>query len=458
MFNKVVVANRGAVASRIIRALRTMGIRSVAVFSDADADLPYLKEADEAYRIGGPHAKDSYLNQEAILAVIKETKADAVHPGYGFLSENPAFARQVEQAGATFIGPSSRYMEAMAHKSEARKLAARYGMPTGAGSDVLGDAEVEIVSEARRIGYPVLVKPAAGGGGIGMIPAYDEDELIKAVARARSLANRSFSSSQVYLEKYMERPRHIEFQMLADRQGNVCHLFERDCSLQRRHQKIIEESPAPCISREEIGKMADTITEVVRRIGYDNIGTTEFLRDQEGSYSFLEMNTRLQVEHAVTEEVTGIDLVRAQIESAAGKRLSDIIRQPVAVKGHAIEARIYAEDPLQFIPSPGKLLVFRPPGGEAIRVETGYAEGNTVTTYYDPMIAKVIACGDSRQEAVKRLVESLQNFEISGIKTNIPFLLFALASEEYQQGSIYTGLTNELVNRMKQTAEGIKNG
>ncbi|WP_246197195.1 acetyl-CoA carboxylase biotin carboxylase subunit [Cytobacillus depressus] len=445
-FHKVVVANRGDVARRAIRALRTLGIRSVAVYSEADAGAPYLAEADEAYLIGEAQAQASYLNQDALLKVLKDTGADGVHPGYGFLSENTEFAARVENAGARFIGPAPRWIDAMSHKSQARELMAKYGMPIGLGSGILSDVQEEIIAQGRQIGFPVLVKPAGGGGGIGMLPAHDEEELLKVVERARSLAFRSFSNNQVYLEKYMVQPRHIEFQILGDQHGGVQHLFERDCSVQRRHQKIIEEAPAPAVDRKEIDGLAQQITKVLQDIGYDNIGTVEMLRGSDGSYSFLEMNTRLQVEHAVTEEITGVDLVVAQIRSAAGERLSNILPANIERNGHAIEVRVYAEDPKNFFPSPGKLNTFRTPSGNGIRVETGYAEGMTVTPYYDPMIAKVIAHAENREKTIEILTESLKEFDVSGIKTNIPFLLKSLASEQFRAGEVHTGLSSTILS------------
>ncbi|WP_135552705.1 acetyl-CoA carboxylase biotin carboxylase subunit [Paenibacillus cymbidii] len=445
MFKKVLIANRGDVAARVIRTLRTLGIRSVAVYSDADVGAPWLQAADEAYRIGEAPALASYLNQDALLRAIRLSGADGVHPGYGFLAENAAFAMRVVQAGAAFIGPSPRWIEMMAHKQRAREIMQAHGMPIGAGSGVLDGDAGRSREEARKIGYPVLIKPAGGGGGIGMLPVYAEEELEKQLERARSLASKAFADGDVYLEKYLERPRHIEFQLLGDARGAVCHLFERDCSVQRRHQKVIEEAHAPNMERGELNAMADRVAEVLRGIGYDNIGTVEMLRGADGTFRFLEMNTRLQVEHAVTEEITGIDLVAAQIKSAAGLPLGEIIPGPVAARGHAIEVRIYAEDPVRFLPSPGKLELFRPPHAERVRVETGYAEGMSVTPYYDPMVAKVIVQGETRAACIERMAEALRQFEVRGIKTNISFLLRMLESELFRCGDVHTGLVQELL-------------
>lgn len=447
MFQKVVVANRGAVAARVIAALRSLGIASVAVYSEADRDLPYLGMADECHAIGPAAPSASYLNQDALLDVVRKSGADGLHPGYGFLSENPAFAARVIDAGCGFIGPSPKWLEAMGHKTQARELMAKHGMPMGASSGILsGDREARTAA-ARAIGFPVLVKPATGGGGIGMLPVYSEEELDAALERAASLANRSFGNAELYLEKLMHQPRHIEFQVLADRYGAVRHLFERDCSVQRRHQKVIEESPAPGIDRADIAATAERITGILAELGYDNIGTVETLYAPEAGFAFLEMNTRLQVEHAVTEEVTGIDLVQSQIRLAAGERLDQVLPAEIVPQGHAIEVRVYAEDARRFLPSPGPLTVFRPPSGEGVRVETGYAEGNTVTPFYDPMLAKVISHGATRAQAIARMQQALDLFAVEGVKTNIAFARQVLADEGFTAGVIHTGLAADLLAR-----------
>jgi acetyl-CoA carboxylase biotin carboxylase subunit len=444
-FRKVLVANRGAVAARVIRALRELGIGSVAVYSEADATAPYLDEADEAVCIGPPPARESYLDQDRLLAVAAENGVDALHPGYGFLSENAGFAARVTDGGLTFIGPSAWLIEQMGEKTRAREIMASHGLPVAAGTGLLDGDGDNIIAAARGIGFPVMIKPAGGGGGIGMMVARDEATLVASVERSRAMAERSFSSSGVYLEKYIERPRHVELQMLADRHGNVRHLFERDCSVQRRHQKVIEESPAPGVPRAAIEAMGARAVEVLKRIGYDNIGTVEMLMGEDGQFSFLEMNTRLQVEHAVTEMVTGIDLVQAQIRAAAGQLLGTILPDRISVDGHAIEARIYAEDPKRFFPSPGPLNSFRLPDSTAeCRVETGYAEGMIVTPHYDPMLAKIIARGDTRDDAIAQLVEILGGIAIEGVKTNIPFLLACLVDERFRAGKVHTGLTGEI--------------
>jgi acetyl-CoA carboxylase biotin carboxylase subunit len=449
MFNKVVVANRGAVASRVLRALAQMGIRSVAVYSEADAGAPYLALAGEAHAIGPAPARESYLDQDRLLEVVRRSGADGVHPGYGFLSENAAFAQRVNESGARFIGPSPKWIEAMGHKTRARELAARYGMPMTKGSGVLPAEADGVLAAARDIGFPVLVKPAGGGGGIGMLPAKDEAELTSAVERSRSMSARGFGTAEVYLERLMERPRHVEFQVLGDAHGAAVHLHERDCSTQRRNQKVIEEAPAPGLHRVEANAMAERVTAVMRDMGYDNIGTVEMLLAADGSFSFLEMNTRLQVEHGVTEEVTGIDLVAAQVRSAAGEKVAGILPARIEVSGHAIQARVYAEDPKNFFPSPGRLKVFRPPQGPGIRVETGFAEGREITPHYDPMIAKVIAHAPSRDQAIDRLIGALEAFAVEGPKQNIPAVLAVLRSEAFRAGRVHTGLIPEVLGSRK---------
>lgn len=445
MFQKVLVANRGAVAARVIRALNQLGIQSVAIYSEADRDLSYLAMASETYAVGPAAPAASYLNQDAILDVLNRSKADAVHPGYGFLSENPHFARRVMEANASFIGPSPRWIEAMGHKTQARKLMAEMGMPMCQSSGVLSSDWETNRRAANQIGFPVLIKPATGGGGIGMLAAHNDQELAKALERASSLAMRSFGNAELYLEKLLVRPRHVEFQILADRYGNVRHLFERDCSVQRRHQKVIEEAPAPQIDRAEIGAAADRMTGILSQLGYDIIGTVETLYDPIAGFSFLEMNTRLQVEHAVTEEVTGIDLVQSQIRLAAGERLDEVLPAQIGCTGHALEVRIYAEDPKRFLPSPGRLDVFRPPQGPNIRVETGYAEGNTVTPYYDPMIAKLIVRGTDRLTAIDNMLDALDRTDIQGVKTNILFTKQVLSDAQFRAGEVHTELTSDVL-------------
>ena len=447
MFNKVLVANRGAVARRIIRALRTLGVSSVAVYSEADAGAPYLAEADEALLIGGPKPADSYLNVPRMLKAAADTRADALHPGYGFLAENADFARAVTAAGVCFIGPAARWIDAMGHKTRARTLMTAHGLPSGLGTEVLQDDDA-FVSAAAQLGYPVIVKPAAGGGGIGMLTANNADELLQALVQARSLASRAFASNEIYLERLIERPRHIEFQVLADATG-ARHLFERDCSMQRRHQKVLEEAPAPGLARHDAEAMADKAAGALAAIGYDNIATVEMLRAPDGVFGFLETNTRLQVEHGVTEMITGVDIVAAQIRLAAGEALADVLPSKVTVQGHALEARVYAEDPRRFLPSPGLLTVFRPPaaaGSASVRVDTGYAEGQRVTPFYDPLLAKVLVLGRDRADAITAMDDALAGFAIEGLKHNVQALRQVLADARFRAGDVHTGLLTDIVN------------
>lgn len=446
-FRKVLVANRGAVAAKILRILRGMGIPSVAVYSEADRDAPYLAQADEAVCIGPAPARESYLDIPALLEVVSRLNVDAVHPGYGFLAESPEFAQRLSEQGVTFIGPSPKWLHAMGHKTNARQFFAEHGLAVGDGSAVLGEDESDWIAAANHIGYPVLVKPAEGGGGIGMVRADTDEALVAAVAKSRSIASRSFGAADVYIERFIEHPRHIEFQVLADNYHNAVHVFERDCSVQRRHQKVLEEAPAPGISREDIAKVADAITELLARVGYNNIGTVEMLWAQDGTFSFLEMNTRLQVEHGVTELAYGVDIVEAQIRLAAGARLDAIFPADFAApRCHAIEARVYAEDPQRnFFPSTGTLTIFNPPPeSDQIRVETGYAQGQAVTPFYDPMIAKVIASGCDRKGAIAALRTALSSFEVEGIKTNLGALDRILGNEAYQAGMLHTRLMDDI--------------
>ena len=446
MFENILIANRGAIASRILRACRELGAATTVVYSPADADLPYVREADHAVEIGESPAAKSYLDQKLILDAARQAKADAIHPGYGFLSENSGFAAAVSRAGLTFIGPKPSVISLMGEKTQARALMRERGMPMARNSGPLPDDEAVILSAGDGIGYPVLVKPANGGGGIGMVMARNAGELVAAVVKARTAAERAFGDSSVYLEQLLERARHIEFQILADRYGNACHMFERDCSIQRRHQKVIEEAPAPGLSRDEADVIAARLVPIVSAIGYSTVGTVEMLYDPSLGFLFLEMNTRLQVEHAVTEEVTGIDLVQAQIRLAAGEELGRVVPSLPRVRGHAIQARIYAEDPVRFLPSPGPLTEFSIPGGEGIRVESGFAKGCAISPYYDPMIAKVIARGPDRASAIARLRAALAQVEICGVRTNIPFLLQVLDDERFRDGRVHTGLTAEILS------------
>jgi acetyl-CoA carboxylase biotin carboxylase subunit len=446
MFRNILIANRGAIASRILRACHELGAETTIVYSPVDADLPYVKQAKRAIAIGEAPAARSYLDQKLILDAAREAGSDAVHPGYGFLSENPRFAAAVTDAGLTFIGPKASVIECMGEKTRARALMRKQGMPMARNSEPLPDEEAAILAAGEQIGFPLLVKPANGGGGIGMIAARSSGELVAAVTKARAAAQRAFGDTSVYVEQFLERPRHIEFQIAADRYGNVCHLFERDCSVQRRHQKVIEEAPAPGLPRTVVDSMAARIVPIIATLGYSTIGTVEMLYEPSTGFLFLEMNTRLQVEHAVTEEVTGIDLVQAQIRLAAGEKLAAVIPERPCLNGHAVEARIYAEDPVRFLPSSGPLTQFEIPHGDGIRVETGFSAGCMISPYYDPMIAKVIAHGPDRMAAIRRLAAALNEIRINGVRTNIPFLLRVLEDERFCVGHVHTALTGDILS------------
>ncbi len=442
---RVLIANRGAVAARVLRALETLGLESVVIHSPIDTGLPYVARATQAYALPDDAPAASYLNQEAILDIARRSGADAVHPGYGFLSENADFARKVQQAGLCFIGPSPDWIERLGEKTGARRYMGERGIAQTASSPVLPDDAGRVAAAAAAIGYPVLIKPAGGGGGIGMVPVHGEADLAPAWASARAMAARSFGEPALYLEKLLERPRHIEFQFLADRYGSVRALHERDCSVQRRHQKVIEEARAPGLDIREVEAMSAQLETLLAKVGYDVIGTVEMLYTPQEGFSFLEVNTRLQVEHAVTEEITGVDIVSAQIRLAAGEPLDAVLGAPAPPAGHAIQARIYAEDPKRFFPSPGRLSAFSLPGGAGIRIETGYAEGCDVPRHYDPLVAKVIAHGADRRQAIQRLGQALSACRIEGIKTNVPFLLRALAHPEYLDGTLDIRITERVL-------------
>jgi acetyl-CoA/propionyl-CoA carboxylase biotin carboxyl carrier protein len=434
MFEKVLVANRGEIAIRVIRALHEMGIGSVAVYSELDRDALHVLRADEAYLLGGPTAAESYLNVERILEVCRESGAEAVHPGYGFLAENAPFAKACEEAGITFIGPPASAIEAMGSKTRARELMKAAGVPIVPGTtDPVGTVDDARKIIADDIGYPVAVKAAGGGGGKGFRVALAESELEAAFEGAAREGEKFFSDATVYLERYLPDPRHVEVQVLADRHGNVIHLGERDCSVQRRHQKVIEESPAPAVDeqlRERIGQIG---VEAARAVDYVGAGTIEGLL-QDGEYFFLEMNTRVQVEHCVTEMVTGIDIVREGILAAAGEKLT-VAQDDVVLRGHAIECRINAEDASKkFAPAPGQITTYREPAGPGVRVDSGVGPGSEITPMYDPMVAKLIVWDVDREHATRRMVRALGEYEIGGLKTLIPFHVALLQTEQWANG------------------------
>ncbi|HEX2332557.1 MAG TPA: acetyl-CoA carboxylase biotin carboxylase subunit [Burkholderiales bacterium] len=418
MFEKILIANRGEIALRIQRACRELGIRTVVVHSEADTEAKYVKLADESVCIGPPPSAASYLNIPAIISAAEVTDAEAIHPGYGFLAENADFAEKVERSGFVFIGPRPENIRLMGDKVSAKAAMAKAGIPTVPGSEgALPDDPKEIVHIARKVGYPVIIKAAGGGGGRGMRVVHTEAALLNAVNMTRSEAQAAFANPVVYLERYLEQPRHIEIQVLADAHKNAVHLGERDCSLQRRHQKVLEEAPAPELPTKLRDKIGERCVDACRRIGYRNAGTFEFLYE-DGEFYFIEMNTRIQVEHPVTEMVTGLDLVQEQIHVAAGEKLR-MRQKDVQIRGHAIECRINAEDPYRFTPSPGRITSYHPPGGPGIRVDSHVYQGYSVPPHYDSMVGKVIAFGATREQALGRMRIALSEMVVEGIQTNI---------------------------------------
>lgn len=442
MFKKVLVANRGEIARRIIRTCKKLGIETVAVYSEADAECLHVKEATESYLIGKPPVAQSYLNMDAILEVTKQSGADAIHPGYGLLSENANFARRVEEAGLVFIGPTSDVIRAMGSKIEARKTMEQAGVPIVQGVNNPISHVDEAIKIAVDIGFPVMLKASAGGGGIGMQLVHTEEELRKAFEGNQKRAQSFFGDGTMFMEKYIDQPHHVEVQVLADKHGNIVPIFERECSIQRRNQKVIEEAPSPFISEVTRQKMLDASAKAAKHIGYTNAGTIEFLVDSEQNFYFLEMNTRLQVEHPVTEEITGLDLVEQQLKVANGEILN-ITRESLQRNGHAIEVRIYAEDPVKFFPSPGKITYLQLPEGDGIRHEIAVESGSEVTPFYDPMIGKLIVFGNTREEACVKLADTLRNYVIEGIKTNIPMLLDIVTHPQFLKGVTTTNFVEE---------------
>lgn len=431
--NKVLIANRGEIALRILRACREMGISTVAVYSEADRDLKHVRLADEAVCIGPPNSLDSYLNIPAIIAAAEVTDAVGIHPGYGFLAENADFAERVEDSGFIFIGPKAKTIRLMGDKVSAKHAMIEAGVPCVPGSDdALGDDPDENLKLAREIGYPVIIKASGGGGGRGMRVAHSEGSLIGAIALTKGEALAAFNNDMVYMEKYLEKPRHIEFQILSDGQGNAVHLAERDCSMQRRHQKVVEEAPAPGLTEQQRAQLGARVVEACIQIGYRGAGTFEFLYENDEFY-FIEMNTRLQVEHPVTEMITGIDLVKQQINVAAGRPL-ELRQEDVKIRGHAIECRINAEDPVTFMPSPGLITQYHCPGGPGVRVDTHIYNGYKVPPNYDSMIGKLITHGDDRPTAMARMCGAMQEIVVDGIKTNIPLHRDILNDEGFRRG------------------------
>ena len=456
---KILVANRGEIALRIMRTLRKMGISSVAVFSEADRMAPHVRYADEAVCLGASPAAQSYLNGEKIIAFATELGVDGIHPGYGFLSENAEFVEAVTRAGIKFIGPRANAMRIMGSKLAAKDAVKKYNIPMVPGIDKaisdLGNAK----KIATDIGYPVLIKASAGGGGKGMRKVEKENDLEEQMERAISEARSAFGDGSVFIEKYVSSPRHIEIQVLADEHGNIVHLFERECSIQRRHQKVVEESPSAIVTPELRNAMGEAAVKVARACGYTSTGTVEFLLDDKMNFYFLEMNTRLQVEHPVTEMITGIDLVAEQIKIARGEKLA-FTQDDININGHAIELRVYAEDPLNdFLPSIGQLSVYQPPAGDGIRVDDGYEQGQTIPVYYDPMIAKLVTHGSTRTEAIAKMKMAIGNYLVKGVATTLPFGSFVMNHEAFLSGQFDTHFINkfytpeDISSLQKQKAE-----
>ncbi len=438
MFKRILIANRGEIAVRVMRACRELGIETVAVFSEADRTALHVKEADYAYPIGPPAARESYLVIDNILAAVRRSGADAVHPGYGFLAENATFARRCEEAGIVFIGPTPEAMEQMGDKVSARTLMQKARVPVVPGSGGTLDTAEEVVEVCNRIGFPVMLKAAAGGGGKGMRLVQKSEELQSALRAVRSEAKSSFGDDRMYVEKYVTKPRHVEVQVMADKFGNTVHVFERECSIQRRHQKVIEESPSPAIDERIRSEMGRVAVQAAKAVDYVGAGTIEFLVDADRHFYFLEMNTRIQVEHPVTEMITGVDLVKTQIEVAAGIPLS-FRQEDLSTRGHAIECRIYAEDPYNnFFPSPGKISFLQPPGGIGIRDDSGVYSGCEVTVHYDPIISKLVAWGPTRHDAIQRMRRALEEYSIHGLVTNLAFHRWVLQHPRFLSGDFDT--------------------
>src|SRR5579863_4025619 len=444
MFRKILIANRGEIALRVIDACKELGIATVAVYSEADRNALHVRFADEAVCIGPPRSSESYLNIPQVISAAEITDVDAIHPGYGFLSENANFAEVCEASQITFIGPSPDLLRMMGEKDQARREMSAAGVAVVPGSQGIVPDEAAALSEAARIKYPVIVKASAGGGGRGMRVVRTEDELPNAFATARNEAQLAFGVPDVYLEKFIERPRHIEFQVLGDKHGQVMHLGERECSIQRRHQKLIEESPSPAMDPKRREELGSKVVDALKTIGYTNAGTVEFLMDEDGSFYFIEMNARVQVEHPVTEFVTGVDLIKSQIRIAAGEKLDAAIG-PIEFRGHSIECRVNAEDPDTFVPSAGRITAFNMPGGPGVRVDTAAHADAVIPPYYDSLIAKLIVHGRDRAEAIARMRRALEMFVVEGIKTSIPLHQRILADAEFEAGRLDTHFLDHLL-------------
>ncbi|MCD6062538.1 MAG: accC [Flavipsychrobacter sp.] len=457
---KILVANRGEIAMRVMRTAKDMGIKTVAVFSEADRNMPFVRYADEAVCIGPALSAQSYLRGEKIIEVAKQTGADAIHPGYGFLSENAAFSKAVSDAGLIFIGPSGYSIEMMGSKIAAKQAAKKFNVPMVPGTEDPVTDVAEAIAIAKRIGFPILIKASAGGGGKGMRVVNNEGELEQQMQMAKSEALSAFGDDAVFIEKYVGAPRHIEIQLIGDQHGNYAYLFERECSIQRRHQKLIEEAPSSCLTPDIRKAMGECAVAVARSCNYYGAGTVEFLVDENLNFYFLEMNTRLQVEHCVTEMITGIDLVKEQINVARGNKLS-FTQEDLKINGHSIELRVCAEDPMNnFLPDTGKLSMYQPPKGPGVRVDDGYEQGQDIPIFYDPMIAKLVVHGNTRDEAIERLCRAIDEYHIQGIQTTLGFGKWAVQTEPFRSGNFDTKFiekyfTPELLLKEDQEAEEV---
>ncbi|ANM28550.1 acetyl-CoA carboxylase [Acidobacteria bacterium Mor1] len=446
MFRKILIANRGEIALRIIWACRELGIKTVAIYSTADADSLHVRFADEEVCIGPPRNQDSYLNVSAVISAAEITDAEAVHPGYGFLAESAHFAEVCRECGLTFIGPEPDVIRKMGDKAVARSTMMEAGVPTIPGSEGILDGPEHAAEIAEKIGYPVLIKASAGGGGRGMRIANDADELERMYNAATAEAGAAFGNAEVYLEKYLKNPRHIEFQVLGDTHGNIVHLFERECSIQRRHQKLVEESPSVALDDDLRARMAEAAIKAARAVDYVNAGTIEFLLDEDKNFYFIEMNTRIQVEHPVTELVTGIDIIKEMVRVAAGEPIS-VTQDEIVSRGHAIECRVNAEHPETFVPSPGKITTFHSPGGPGIRIDTHCHGDATIPPFYDSMIAKVIAYGGTRGEAILRMRRAMESFVIEGIHTNVALQRKIVSDEDFVRGRMSTAFMERFLEK-----------
>lgn len=456
MFDKILIANRGEIALRIIRACKEMGIRTVAIYSEADQDSLHVHYADEAFCVGPAPGNRSYLNIPNIISAATIAGVDAIHPGYGFLAENARFAEICETHHIKFIGPRAEAIEKMGDKAVAKQSMKNAGVPVVPGSDGIIQDEEMVVKKAQEIGFPVIIKASAGGGGRGIRVVNNQDELLNAFRTAQSEADSTFGNPEVYMEKFIEEPRHIEVQLLLDEYGNGVYFGERDCSVQRRRQKVIEESPSPAINPETRRKIGEAALKGAKSVGYNNVGTVEFLLDKNGEFYFMEMNTRIQVEHPVTEMVTNIDLIKEQIKAAAGMKL-ELSQDQIKVRGHAIECRINAEDPTKnFQPSPGRISVYHVPGGPGVRVDSCAYQGYTIPPYYDSMIAKLIVWDESRPAAINRMLRALEEFEIQGVKTTIPFQMEVLKNPYFQRGEVYTNFIQTRIFDAKKDISGVE--